>query len=453
MLSEFLRCIDDWVLPGYSFILRYICFVVDGKYILCDASIRFNPISPNVNYSFEIDKDGICVGSQQLNVVNKDECLNLLKQASEGAFFANGHLLELPGTGGVSHYSEMAHRDLWFSELHLVISRGSMANYSHQEFIRFDSVLRLAQPPFDGLNEAAAFLGLKSPGTHTNGPSITIRVGSPVDIMFEKCFLKDDFLKLVFIAHAELNLKKLNVAVRSLPDLGLESRRQIASTILWQDTSDGTREGSAEIFFEHADSVQVMISIDGYLVRRQWLNDPIRAKNKRLLALQTFDKDLRKTKEILFEAKNIDKFEQAVSGLMFLLGFSPINPIEKEGPDIILMTPMGKLIVVECTSKIGDYHNKVGKLYQRRTSLTKHLEMNKMPATRVYSILVCSLPIGEIPIQTSQIQEFDTILIAREELLTAFDSVYNPPEPDDWIDQAQIRMSHGIIGDQSNLPF
>lgn len=416
--------------------------------LLWDASIALLPLPATQDLSFQIDSTGLTVGQVQRVVHDKDELMELLREAANGTVRLSNEVLTLPSSGAYDFYSEMSHRERWFSELHLQIIGSSRPIPSSAELANIDNGLRLAHPPFDGLSDATAWLGLRSPMSAGEASSISIRVGPPVDLIFDRCALAEDRLHLTLNAHPEFDVSRVGLAMRTVPGNGLAARQQVANQITWNSEYGGRLEGVAHIDLQHADQVLVMLMVGSSTVRRQWFVDPAKARNNRLLAVQHFDRELKMIKQAVLESTESAKFEKGVAALLFLVGFSPVLSVETDAPDLIVTTPGGKLVIVECTTRIADFASKVGKLVDRRGSLSKSLTTSGHPAT-VSAVLVCRLPRDQIAAQASELRSHNTILVTGEDLSAAFDRLRFPNDPDRILDEALARVSSGASDSRS----
>lgn len=438
--QTFLDAAESWVCDGYSLDIRFLA-EVDGNGIrLWDASVALNPLQATRDLSFRIESTNFIVGQIQRFREKKKSLLALLAGATAGVLPLSGKELTLPGDQPYRFYSEMSHRERWFSELHLQVSGDLNPMPSSTLLATIDNSLRASQPPFDGLTDAASWLGLAAPGTSSSPPSIGIRVGPPVDLIYDKCALADDRLRLTLNAHPRFDVAQIVLAVRATPGSALDTRKQISSEIKWGRVRNGRREGVAQIDLQHADNVLAMLMIGGSTVRRQWFLDPAKARNNRLLAIQHFDKDLRMVRQAVLESPDSSKFEQGVAALLFLLGFSPSLQLETDSPDIVVTTPGGRLAIVECSTRIADFASKVGKLVDRRGALSKSLVASGHPAL-VSSILICRLPRDQIAAYADEVRAHNTILVAGEDLTAAFDRVRFPNDPDRMLDEAHARIT------------
>lgn len=440
VLKTFLEAAEAWICDGYSLDFRYIAAPAGNGYELWDASLTLNPLPPPQDLSLRIDVPGIAIGQIQRVEPNKSQLLQLLKNAIDGQVGLVNAPITLASSGSLDCYSEMSHRDRWFSDLHVSIYGSNRPAPMATELAVIDSALRLADPPFDGLSDVANWLGLKAPGTTSSPPRIEIRVSPPVDLIFDGCSLAGDTLKLTLHAHPELDTSLVRVSFRAVPGNALAARRHATDKLVWGDVRDGRREGTAKVNLENADSVLVMLMVGTSTVRRQWFVDSERARNYRLLATQHFDRDLKMLKHAVLDSHDSMKFEQGIASLLFLLGFSPAIQIETDAPDLIVTTPRGRLAIVECTTRVADFASKIGKLVDRRGALSKSLEASSHRFD-ISSVLVCRLPRDQIATHADELRVRNTILITGEDIAEAFDRLRMPNDPDSLLADAIARMT------------
>lgn len=445
--KTFLDAAEAWVCDGYSLDIRYLAEVDGDDIRLWDASVVLNPLPAKQDLSFRIESTNFIFGHIQHAHEKKRTLLNLLARATAGELPLSRKELALVGDNPCDFYSEMSHRERWFSELHLKVSGDNRPPLPSPTLLAaIDNTLRASQPPFDGLADAASWLGLCAPGTSANPPAIGIRVLPPVDLILDRCALADDQLHLTLYAHPKFDVAHIGLALRAVPGNALAARKQVSSEIRWGRVRDGRREGTAQINLEHADNVLAMLMIGSSTVRRQWFLDPAKARNNRLLAIQHFDKDLRMVRHAVLESSDSSKFEKGVAALLFLLGFSPSVQLETDSPDLIVTTPGGRLAIVECTTRIADFASKVGKLVDRRGALSKSLVASGHPAL-VSAVLVCRLPRDQIAAYAGEVRAHNTILITGEDLAAGFDQVRFPSDPDRILEEAHARSTGSAIDD------
>ena len=145
-------------------------------------------------------------------------------------------------------------------------------------------------------------------------------------------------------------------------------------------------------------------------------------------------------KEVVLETSDSKRFEQGIAVLLFVLGFSPSVQIETDAPDLIVTTPIGKLVIVECTTRTADFAAKVGKLVDRRGALTKYLTKSGHPAD-IAAVLICRLPRDQIAVHEAELRSANVILLAREDLEKGLNRVRFFTDPDRMLDDALAALT------------
>lgn len=438
-MHDFLSAVDEWLCDDYTLDIRYVARPTPNGLEIISALIAMNPLKASIDSSFSIATENIVAGQIQQYPVNKKELNNILTESTQRRISIESVTLRLAGNTPFDYYSEMSHRERWFSELHLQISGGRSPISSAESFSKIGNDLRAANPPFDGLSDLTGWLGIDSAALNGGTPTITVRVGPPVDLMTNRCELHDNQLTLVLHAHGAFDPQRISLAVRGLPGGGLVGRQQVASLVKWAAVSNNRREGVASIPIQDSDSALAILMIGASTVRRQWFLDPARARNYRYMAVQHFDTDLRKIRSAVLEAPESAKFEQGVAALLFLLGFSPVLQIETDSPDLIVTTPGGQLVLVECTTKISDFSLKLGKLVDRRGSLSKSLAGAGHPP-EILAVLICRSPRDQIAAHEDELRTHKVRLLAREDLVGSFDRVRHPNDPDKIVIDARASL-------------
>lgn len=177
------------------------------------------------------------------------------------------------------------------------------------------------------------------------------------------------------------------------------------------------------------DAYLAMQALGDTTVQRHWFRDPSRTRNIRVVATQQFDTNLKMIRHALFEQNNSSSFETAISALLFMMGFSSAVQIETDSPDIIAITPGGRLILVECTLRVADLPKKFGKLVDRHRALLKSTQANGHYA-EIYSILICGMENDQIVRRDEELSAHQVILLSKDDLISAFENIRTPQEPD-----------------------
>jgi hypothetical protein len=155
--------------------------------------------------------------------------------------------------------------------------------------------------------------------------------------------------------------------------------------------------------------------------------------------MSRFDDDLKKLKFNLFENQNTKDFEIAITSLLFLLGFSAAMPLESNSPDIVVSTPIGRIVIVECTTRLDDYVTKLGKLVQRRSLLSEAFAKTGLPGPAI-AVLVCRLPRKDVLLKMDTFVENDVIYFGAEDIESSLVQARYMLNPDAMLNEALASM-------------
>lgn len=427
--DEFLTASDKWICDNYALDIRYIAKPTDGSAQIICASISISPVKAVIDNSCSVATKGLVAGQVQIYPAGREELRRVLKDAIRGRIILSSLTLEMQADSSLDYYSQSTHQNSWFSDLNLQIdcnsNIGSLFSFSGE----VDNDLRLSDPPFDGVNDLAVWLGFDR-FMNDQLATIVIRISPPVALVYDNCRLQNDCLTLSIEAHGELDLSRVSLAVRGVPGEGVASRVQAANLIEWGEPVDGLRHGVAHINIKNCDSAFAMLMMGSSTVRRQWFLDAAKARNNRYMAIKNFDIDLRQIRKALLDSGD---FEKGVAALLFLLGFSPVLQLETDSPDLIVTTPAGQTLIVECTTRIADFSEKLGKLVDRRGSLSKSLSDAGHPSD-IIPVLICRSSKDQIAVKDDELKKYKVILLTKEDVEFYFNGVRNPNDADKIVD-------------------
>ena len=437
--DDFLSTADAWLCDGYALDIRYIARPDDDAIQIVCASISMSPFNASENNSFEIVTEDLIAGQIQMYPVDKSELEGILKDAINGMIHLESLSLSIIQNSAFQYYSENTNQNSWYSDLHLQISGSFILTSLLSVSSKIDNDLRKANVPFDGLSDLTDWLGFERNILYSQSNKIIIRINPPVYLMFDECKLQEDFLKIVIHAHSDFELQSLGVAVRGYPAGGIVGRMQISQLINWGQLKEHTKQGTASVKIENCDNALVMLTVGFATVQRQWFLDSTKARNNRYTAIQSFDIELRQIRRALFELPDADKFEKGIGALLFLLGFSPMLQIETDAPDLIVTTPGGQLIIIECTIKVSDFSEKLGKLVERKGKLSKSLS-DSGHQSEIFTVLITRSKKEEIVSRDEELNKYKVLLLTQEDIEALYNQIRNPRDPDKIINDQKINI-------------
>lgn len=430
----FLEAAESWLCDAYVCNVRFIAILIKGRWRIWDAAADIYPYPPRHGTGFLFRHGDFLAGEVQIDRSDKIGLLEFLDQAAAGQIEIPDTPLSLPEGGQLSFYSTMFGPDQWFSELHLQVGGPQLGQVPQLGAI--NTKLRQSTPPFDGIADLTNYLRLQGPTSGRN-PMISVHVHPPVSLVHAQ--LSNERLELDFHAHAYFDIGKMGLAIRLYPNDSIDSRAQIASKVEWGEANNGVREGRIRLNLSEVESVLVMQTIGPATVLRRWLSDPTRSHNRRLLAVQHFDREFKMIENALLRSSEAAVFENGISALLFLLGFTAAVQLEKDAPDLIVTTPRDRLVIVECTTRVADFETKLGKLVDRRGALKKSLQSSGHQ-NDVAAVLICRQPLDQIAANRYRPATHEVMLWTQEDLVRLLNEVRLRKDPDDILSNAETTM-------------
>jgi len=431
--ASFLKVCDEWLCDGYSYDIRYVATATDSGFDLFDVVIILSPLPPTVDNTLVVRAGSFIAGQAQAADIGKSQLMTIVKKALSG--FVSAEHLEgtLPQDGPYQIQLGAMSAATWFQPLTCKVI-GAAPNVPIADVAALDTSLRTSDPPFDGAEDLRAWLGVRLPAREFLS-AITITVNPPVDLLIDRSGFIEDRLRLVLTSHKNANRSLVRLAVRSVPGDGLKCRSQLGHKIEWQEGSTGLVEGTVEIALPDETAGLSMLVVGSETVRRHWFVHPTKSLNYRWVAFKQFDPGLKMIRRGLFESTDSRRFEAAVAALLFALGFSSALQLETDAPDIVAVTPAGRIILVECATRIAEVGAKIGKLVDRRGALQRTLRSGNK-AIDVTAALVCRLPRDQIATRSEEVAAMGLLLATAETLNEALIRAEVSADADQILDQA-----------------
>jgi hypothetical protein len=317
--------------------------------------------------------------------------------------------------------------------------------------------LKAADIPYDSIAEL--FIDYALGAKRETRSCIEVVAGSVIGVNVGS-EIKNTLAKIGVWMVGTLERSKVKIGFRVL-DKGTVSKRQSfnGNELQWITNENGLQLGSKEFEVAAGSIIQCVASYQDQAHHVFWVADPETFQNSRVAVYNLADIGLDTLKESLFPNlpprgnKVSDNFEFAVSWLLWMLGFSPINlgthPKTKDALDIVSTTPKGDFVVVECTLGLLKAESKLAKLGQRVSNIRDALETSNMSHLRVLPIIVTALTLGEIGVDLAQAEELEILVLTKEDLEKAQDMLIQPPNPDDLFEKALQRVEQNKLKQQS----
>lgn len=255
-----------------------------------------------------------------------------------------------------------------------------------------DWALRAACPPFQNSADLCAEFGVGP--LQGDSSSIEVIIPNVVAISSTSQLLGSSGRIRIELA-AGLSVEPTTVTIRVVEGDRVSRRGALTSTdISWESTND-RHTGEACIEVPPGSRVDCTVCYGGIAFSHWWLVDPATSSNPRRAVTRPFDRNPARLKEVLhtLQGKHQDQggFEEAVTGLLWLLGFAPVHLGQthhtQDGPDIVAFTPKGNVVLVECTTGMAK-SDKVALLAERANALKMSLSGSSHANLRVLPVFV-----------------------------------------------------------------
>lgn len=303
-----------------------------------------------------------------------------------------------------------------------------------------DWELKGADQPFDSLDELLGFLGLPSLAQIGDQTTLEIAMRSPAMISDTSGIVKGKAIIKCRVA-ATLDPKKIKLGIKILHRDSTDRSFIQGDHLEW--TVDGNfRIGTAKIDVGEAPLAQTFISYNGTALHQWWILDAEKRLNARHAIYEVFDADLKLIRQFLFSPSKKDDraFEHGVALLLDLFGFSvshhgTIKKLE-DGPDIIAITPIGNVGVIECTTGLLDEDDKLAKLVKRTKLIKERLSKSGYGYLGTYPVIISALSRNEVEAHLEEAGKNGIAVICKENLENLLTRVSFPPNPDSLLQEA-----------------
>jgi hypothetical protein len=309
---------------------------------------------------------------------------------------------------------------------------------------QLDWELKAAKIPFYNLDELLTYCGLPTLSQIGDSTMLEILASPPGWIDNGSTIRKNEATIDCRIASA-LDIRKIALGYKIFQKDSVRRESTSGSNLEWKQESDW-RIGRCQIAVGEAPLLQAFLSYERVCLHQWWVTDPQKHLNSRHAIHQVFDRNSDILKGILLqpEANKADAFENAVSALFNLLGFSSLNyarlPRLQDSPDIIAVTPNGNIQVIECTLGLLDKGDKLAKLVWRTTQIKEKLALAGHGHLQIQSAIVTPLSRDKVEANLKAASENLIAVICREEIEKLLMQVTLPQNPEKIFQEIKALM-------------
>jgi len=432
-INEFRDILSHWINSYKSLICAYFAVKINGKIQLKFGRIIFNTNTiKDTNLDFHIDTKHVVAGYKIIRT-EPSTIEQLLCEAKEGKikFSEYSFIIDRP----FIRFDPIYHPKLSSTSSprlpNLIISGTETIDMDSQ---LFDWDLKSADQPFDSINEVLIYLGLPRLSEMGNVPVLEIIAHSPARISDQSTITEGRASIILKVSTGiDTNKTKLGFKVFNKNNI-VEQRFSITGEKVNWTKNEDLLTGNYSFKIEDINLIQAFVSYDNVALHSWYVTDPQKQMNYRYSIHSLFDKNLDTLKGLLFEEKERKNFEYGVALLLNILGFSVTHhgkiPKLQDGPDIVALTPIGNIGVIECTSGLLDKDDKLAKLVQRTNLIRKKLEETGFGYLSVQPVIITMLTRNEVSGHLEEAGKHNIVVVCKEELTELLNRATFPPDPE-----------------------
>ena len=306
-----------------------------------------------------------------------------------------------------------------------------------------DLELMSSETPFNGIVDLLSFLGIPTNYQYGGDKQVELVLSLPAMVGAQST-IKNQRLYLFVLASQSISKDSVRIGAKLVTNDKPTTHLSISSDeIAWKEEGN-ILIGSVEKDVADANYVQLFLSYNSEWLHTYWVSDPSKLPNSRLAVYDLFDESHKQLDKLLHnpgtDARN---FEVGTALLLELLGFNVSHfgaTKLSDGPDLVAETPNRRLAVIECTTKISDLNEKIGKLLQRCMRIKDASKNMASSYVDILPVLFTNLPSGEVQHFQKAASEQGTLLSAMGTIEELEGRLQLPVDPERIFDDAKEEL-------------
>lgn len=297
-----------------------------------------------------------------------------------------------------------------------------------------DWELKAADLPFYNLDELLIHCGLPPQAQIGDLTTLEIIANSP-GFISDKSIITGGEATIECHIVDTIDIEKIKIGYNIFQKESIERANIAGKDLVWHQEGD-FRICSCRVPVKDAPLLHAFLSYSGVAFYHWSIMDPQKRLNFRHAIHEVLDEKLDVLKKMLFRSKpdKSDEFEFAVSTLASLLGFSTLNYGTRrklmQGPDIIAVTPIWNIAVIECTLGLPDNRSKLTKVAEKTVSIKNKLKIAGFGNLQVQPTVVTPLSREEVEPNFQEAARLGIALVCKEDIEELLRRVILPQDPE-----------------------
>jgi hypothetical protein len=309
-----------------------------------------------------------------------------------------------------------------------------------------DCELRSSAIPFDSMQELFSEYGLG--GLFDDALTIEVIATAVMGFDGDTSKISGQTARINIRLANTLDIRHASVGYREINQGKVKRGVLTGDQFSWKQTEE-MQVGSFDLTVEKAAILHCYATYKKVAQTHWYIADPTTSQNSRRVVVESFDPSLAILTEFLgrLRSKGHDArdFEVAVSWLFWMLGFSTVQlgstTRTQDFADLILVTPQGQFVIIECTTGLLRADNKLPNLIARYATVRQRLDQSNNGHVKLLPIMVSALPRAELQADLEQAERLGGVLVlAKDQLDQITLNTITASNPDALFSEAEKRV-------------
>jgi hypothetical protein len=310
--------------------------------------------------------------------------------------------------------------------------------------------LRAADPPYDGLVDLLTEYRL----FQLADVSTIEVVAYSVCAIDARSTIDGEGARMAIQLASSLSRENVSAGYRIIDQGKTVARgRFVGTDFTWAD--EGVHQlGTRDFNVPRAAVVHAMTNYNAIAQHHFFFGDPKTFQNPRRAALEVLDITESFLTDIVEKASGRanrpekNNFEAIIPWIFWTHGFCVTHiggvPQLQELPDIIMTTPAGHFVVVECTVGMLKGDQKLQKLHDRALAVRRGLDASKQQHLRVLPMIVTAKTVEEIRPDITEAEKLGVFVVARAQIDQLIEQTIIISNPDLMFERAEATVKAAL---------
>lgn len=403
--------------------VSYFAVKHESAFVLVQARLSLNPKQSDSLPLAHYQTENIRAGRFQVADLDVDP-RQVVKMLTDGKLVCSAGELQFPPNDEGSfaaHYLPFHPEGLQNGNRLSVLTIKGSARMEYIRQLQFDWEVKAATTPYDNIAELLLEYGLGP--LRDDAVNLEVIASHVAAIDLSSTVTGNKARPALFLANG-LSPDRATLGYRVFSQGRVVQRATIVGAMMQWEQRDALQYGTAEINIPPAAVLHCIATYAGSAQHQGWLLDSSTVQNPQRSAYEAFDEKLEVLHDFLSKSggkgRDARDLETGVSWLLWMLGFSVAHlggtDKTQDAPDLIVTTPSGNFVVIECTTGLLKTENKLARLVERTETLRQRLEASGNRHLHVLPTVITTKSRDEVRADLEQAERLGVLVLTRESL-------------------------------------